>query len=101
MDEINFSENYNYKLNCTYYTTIRKKSEKYKIGNVYNINLHNIFLHKSLLIGIKYIDLSLRDNNDFYIELDTGLNYDDSRKLFKELEINGMCMLLLLRKINE
>ena len=101
MDEINFSENYNYKLNCTYYTTIRKKSEKFKIGNVYDINLDNIFLHKSLLIGIKYIDTNLKDNNDFYLELDTGLNYDESRKLFKELKIDGVCMLLLLRKINE
>lgn len=101
MDEINFNDNYNYKLNCTYYTTIRKKSEKYKIGNVYDIHLNNVYLHKSLLIGIKYIDTNLKDNNDFYLELDTGLSYDESRKLFKELEIDGVCMLLLLRKNNE
>ena len=100
MDEINFNENYNNKLNCTYYTTIRKKGEKYKIGNVYKINLYNIYLHKSILISIKYIDINLNNHNDFYVELDTGLNFEDSKKLFKELELDGVCMLLLLRKLD-
>lgn len=100
MDEINFNYNYNNKLNCTYYTTIRQKSEKYMLGNVYEINLNNIFLHKAVLIGIKYIDINLNNHYDFYTELDTGLNIIDSGELFKELELNGTCMLLLLKRID-
>lgn len=102
MDKINFNENYNNKLNCTYYTTIRKKNyEKYKIGNVYQITLNDKFLHKSVLVGIKYIDINIKNSPDFYIELDTGMNEPDFSKLFEELGLDGYCMILLLRKINE
>ena len=103
MDEINFNENYNNKLNCTYYTTIRKKSKNYIIGNVYQVKLKNEPLNKSILVGIRYIDININNINDFYIELDTGMNYDDSNELFEKLglsESGGYCMLLLLKRVD-
>lgn len=101
MDEINFDTNYNNKLDCVYYTTIRKKSEKYIRGNIYQINLNNKPIHKSLLIDIKLIDINKKFNNDYYFELDTGMNYYESKKLFGKLNIEGICMLLLLKKMDE
>ncbi len=84
MREINFSENWNNKLNCTAFTTIRKAREKYyQLNHSYQINLNRKRIGKARLIKIRII--TLHTVNEYVSRLDTGLSTDEFRKLMIEL----------------
>lgn len=53
MEKIKFSRNYNFKLSCQCFTTIRKPSDKYKIGGVYLIELAGLAIKEAVLVDIE------------------------------------------------
>lgn len=99
--EINFNENYNNKLNCRYYTTIRKKNNKYEIGDICSIKLNDKFLHKAMIMNINFINVNDIIKNETFLQLDTGLEFSKSQELFNKLGLKRMCMLLTLKNIDE
>jgi len=84
---INFSEDWNNKLSCKIFSTIRKlTSEKLdhyadNIGAVFDVTLNDVKTCEARLIGMKYSRLS--DIPDYLLWLDTGTpTRDDSLKIF-------------------
>lgn len=99
---IDFSFNWNNKLNCKSYTTFRMKSDKYKVGEVYSIYLKNQYLHDAECIDIKYLTLDKVNNYTSYI--DTGYSVDEFKnivkRMYKEKADTSVFCLLLLKKLN-
>lgn len=78
---MNFNDNYNNKLNCDIFTTIRKSSSKYKVNDVVPIELNGTQIGDAKIISIKtYSNEDLRKDSSLLtiIRLDTGLmSYDE------------------------
>lgn len=53
--KLNFYKNWNNKLGCDYFPSIRLAKEKYKIGEIYEVWLSNKFLGKCELISKKHM----------------------------------------------
>lgn len=69
--KLSFSTNWNHKLYCTCWTTIRLKNDrKYVRGQVYEVYLKDEFLGSAQLIGIRQI--SRGKINEYISHLDTG-----------------------------
>jgi hypothetical protein len=78
--EISFSYNWNNKLNCNAFTTIRLfQPDKYIIGEKYKVSLKGIPVCESVIINIK--NFKLYDLNDFIAFIDTGYNKEECRKI--------------------
>ena len=77
MEKIDFSQNWNKKLDNDVFTTIRKaKSEKYysrRLGSEFAINLNSNFKTNCLLYSCRYYS-KLRDIPAPLLMLDTGAN---------------------------
>jgi hypothetical protein len=82
MNRIDFSYCWNDKLRCIAFTTFRLNSDKYVVGNEYDIYLQGEYLYRCKLLDKKI--LKLKDVNMWITNLDTGLNVDE----FKWLIIN-------------
>jgi len=105
MKKISFSYNWNNKLNCNCFTTFRVKSEKYNVGETYEIYLNNVFVSNAKIIDIK--TLKLKDVNEWIARLDTGYSQFEFDKLIRTMYKNKFqnideidFVLLLLEKIN-
>ncbi|WP_020531435.1 hypothetical protein [Flexithrix dorotheae] len=104
--QINFSYNWNRKLNCKYFTTVRLKSEKYQIGRVYDINYsQGSHLEKIMTAEIERIfPFFLKDWKDVF-SLDTGYDPLDSKTLimnmYKNKEINWETQMLYFIMMQE
>lgn len=83
MDIIKFSTNWNNKLDCKCFTTIRLMSKKYAISNVYDIELKNVLHSRAQIVNICY---TILDNlNDFNCYLDTGYSVEETKNIFKKM----------------
>lgn len=83
-DIINFSTNWNNKVACNYFTTIRLKNcKKYEIGKTYEIHLQGKFLKHALIEDIKTIKLA--DVNEFIGGLDTGYSAHETKEIMKRM----------------
>lgn len=80
---IKFSTNWNKKLDCNYFTTIRLMSKKFEVSRIYDIELKNEHHCKSIIINIAYIKLA--DLNDFNCYLDTGYSVEETKNIFKKM----------------
>lgn len=84
---INFSKNWNNKLNCFFFTTIRPVSEKYKSGERFDIRINDVFYCYADLIEIKTLTISQITERNYNI-LDSGLNasefYDLMSKFYSK-----------------
>lgn len=70
-ETINFSYNWNSKLYCSAFTTIRVKNDKkYRIGKVYQIKLADKHQKHAKIIAIQYF--LLKNINEFMCQIDTG-----------------------------
>jgi len=85
-EKIDFSQNWNNKLNCKCFTTLRLKSEKYKIGNVYEITLKGGTMFFAKIIAIK--TLKIHQINDFIAAIDTGYSVEEMKRLIKTMYKN-------------
>ncbi|QAA81388.1 hypothetical protein EI546_06440 [Aequorivita sp. H23M31] len=84
MKTINFSYNWNNKLECKAYTTLRLENpSKYKVGEVYDVTLKDEVLHTATIVDIKI--LRLDQLNDYIAYLDTGYNLDECRNIIKRM----------------
>ena len=101
MEDIKFSTNWNNKLNCKAFTTIRLANpRKYFEGGLYNIYL------KEKQIGIaaimQIIPFKLVQLSDSISYLDTGYNKTETTRIFKQMypnydfEANELYLMTLL-----
>lgn len=99
MNEIKFSNNWNNKLDCDYYTSIRVRSEKYVVGNVFKVFLKNTLHHEAELIRV--IPISLDNINDLMAYIDAGmdsikLRYMLSKMYYHKVDIDKEVFVYLL-----
>jgi hypothetical protein len=97
---INFNENYNNKLNSTYFTTIRKNSNKYNVGEICEIHLNNEFLFNAQIIH-KAFDYFFNITT-FELCVDTGMPAGEAIDLFVNkfnIKQDEVVIMILLKKI--
>jgi len=86
MNTIKFSYNWNNKLNCNCFTTIRIANNKYKVGETYDIYLKDKLLFKAQIIEIK--PFRLDQINEFIARLDTGYSKQETTEIIKRMYKN-------------
>ncbi|MDI9857694.1 hypothetical protein [Flectobacillus roseus] len=69
---LHFAQNFNHKLDCEYFTSIRPQRDIYQIGKKMDIYCQNHFLKKATIISIK--TLTLAELDDWTAFLDAGMN---------------------------
>lgn len=81
---INFSYNWNNKLNCKAFTTIRLKNvNKDQIGKEYNILLKKQLLKSAIIEDIKTIYFN--QINEFIARVDTGYSAEETKNILKKM----------------
>jgi hypothetical protein len=104
MKDLVFSINWNKKLDCDAFTTIRQPSEVFKIGATFKVKVNK---HEKGIFTIKRITyITLDQINETMAYLDTGKDKDFAIKLIKRIynskdfdwSTQKMVYLLLVRK---
>jgi uncharacterized protein YqfB (UPF0267 family) len=86
--KLNFSNNWNNKLNCNSFTTLRLRNDgKYFAGAKVNVFLKGVFKGAGTIVGVSY--LTIDKINEFIARVDTGYSADDCRKIIKEMYKKG------------
>ena len=81
---INFSYNWNNKLNCKAFTTFKLKNvNKYQIGKEYNILLKKQLLKSAIIEDIKTIYFN--QINEFIARVDTGYSAEETKNILKKM----------------
>jgi hypothetical protein len=80
LPQIPFANNWNHKLHCDFFTTIRLKSHKYVIGQAYEITIRKEPAFDCVIVDMK--ELKLNDISEWIARLDTGLSAKECRQLF-------------------
>lgn len=81
---INFSQNWNGKLNCKFYTTIRLYQPNYYVENeMYKINLQEKYHHNGLIHSI--YSSKIYDITDRIYMLDTGYKKQQAIELLQNM----------------
>lgn len=84
LTEIQFSYNWNNKLKCKSFTTVRiENHRKYLIGQEYYIRLNKEIISKAKIRMISR--LNLESINDFISFLDTGYSVDEFKSIMKKI----------------
>lgn len=87
---IKYSTNWNNKLDCDSFTTIRLHSNKYQVGKEYTVNLKGKDLKRVKIVDKKV--LLLNDINEFIAQIDTGYSrqkcIDIIKKMYHNLNLN-------------
>jgi len=83
-NNLNFSFNWNNKLDCRCFTTIRLKNERlYPIGKELTVLLKNKPLKTVKIIDVKHF--TLPQLNEFMAMLDTGYNLESTIDIFHKM----------------
>lgn len=85
-DKLNFSYNWNNKLDCNVFTTLRLKSERYKVGNKFRLFLKEDHKKDVEIIAVKHFPLS--NITDYIAGLDTGYTAPERQALIKKMYTN-------------
>ena len=80
---LKFSYNWNNKLNCKAWTTLRKRTDKYKVGELYDVYLKNQYMGKAELISIT--KTSSPKLNAYVCYLDTGYGVAQTQQILKRM----------------
>lgn len=80
-DKLEFSYNWNNKLDCTYFTTLRLSS-RFKEGDVVEIWHQKLFKGEGRVI--KKRGIGLKDISDIMAYLDTAYNAEETRAIIKK-----------------
>ena len=81
---INFSYNWNKKLDCTAFTTIRVKNEsKFYVGRDYQIHLVDKFVKNATIKAIQYFHI--KSLNEFMSYVDTGYSLAETTKVLERM----------------
>lgn len=87
MEVINFSTNWNNKLDCKCFTTLRLKNpKKYQLNKQYLINLKKNAIKKAEIIAIKTI--YFKDINEYIASLDTGYSLEETKNIILKMYPN-------------
>lgn len=76
MEKISFKRNYNNKLANEYLITIREKSDKWKLGNVYELYDQDIACVRGHGKIVQIKELTIHDLNDWLTFLDAAMPTD-------------------------
>ena len=83
-NNIKFCANWNNKLDCSAFTTIRPKdSERFQIGREYKIILKNTFKKNARIEAIKTI--YYHQINEFIAQMDTGYSAHETKNIIKKM----------------
>jgi hypothetical protein len=82
MKSLNFSHNWNNKLDCKYFTTLRL-SDRFDIGDQVSVCLKRNEISKGEIINKKSI--MLEQINDFIAGMDTGYSVDETKDILKKM----------------
>lgn len=100
MEKLEFSTNWNNKLECKCFTTIRiYKQTKHFRGNQFEVFLQRKFKTKANVLGT--IITKLDQLNDYVCYLDTGYNKEETTAIFRKMyphidfKTQKICILLL------
>lgn len=86
-ERIEFTQNWNGKLNCNSFTTMRLHNPvKYCVGAIKQIYLKGVWKGNAKIIEVRRIYLS--DINQFIAKLDTGLSAEDCRQVIRTMYKN-------------
>jgi len=100
---IKFSQNWNNKLDCKFFTTIRKANYHVNLGDLCIISLRDKLYKWAICRHAQQVLCS--DMATGLIILDTGLELDPSLSLFKSVGINwqqpGECITFLMLEVIE
>ena len=99
MRAITFSFNWNKKLDCDAFTTIRLfQPEKYCIGEQYEIQLKKEKQFEGVIIDVK--KFMLKDLNNFVAYIDTGYSKENCQsiitKMYAKVDFNTQALSLIL-----
>lgn len=103
MEGIKFNKNYNNKLNCEFFTTIRPKKEKYKVGEFFIMSCPGIQDFMAEIISVSEYP-NLASFSELELANDTGLDdYDKIVKLFESFYSNfdGPWYLIVLKRFDK
>lgn len=103
LTRIDFSHNWNHKLDCDYYTSIRiRNDEKYVVGNYYEVFFKKDKHHESQLVDVRHMFIT--QLNEFIAGLDTGYSLEECKnillKMYPNVDFNNKQITLLLFKKN-
>jgi hypothetical protein len=92
MDSLQFNYNWNNKLDCIAFTSIRLRNDKkYQVGKSFYVNLNlgkqNILKGSATLIDIKHLRLS--QINNYIAYLDTGYPPDKCKQVIQTMYKNA------------
>lgn len=103
MESIAFSKNWNNKLNCNYFTTIRPKTDKYKINEVYQVVDNSKSVENFKAKCVILIHAKLEDIPALTIYLDCGFDkagfHSLMKSFYKERAESLMYSIILLNKL--
>ena len=80
---IKFSTNWNHKLDCNYFTTIRLYGKKYSIGKTFEVQLKDNHFCNAVVQDM-YVT-KLEQLNDFNCYLDTGYSKLETENIFRKM----------------
>lgn len=83
METISFSHNWNNKLQCHYYTTLRLNTPKYRVGQRFEIKLKGYKIHTAKIEEIRI--LGIDQINEYIAALDTGYNSEACKTMLKKM----------------
>lgn len=84
MERIDFSQNWNNKLSCNAFSTLRlQNNRKYIVGQTYEISLEGKFLGFAQL-AVKNSFLG-KNISEFIARIDTGLSVTELKKILKNM----------------
>lgn len=88
METLSFSYNWNKKLDCDFFTTLRLYNPtKYKVGNKLIIEMKLVQQKVAEVVAHKKIMLA--DINEFIAGLDTGYSVEETKNIFRRMYPNA------------
>lgn len=86
--EIKFTYNWNNKLHCKCFSTIRISNNKYKVGEKYEIHLKNSKLFEAVIKDIQYF--KPYDLTEHQARIDTGYSCKETINIIRKMYGNKM-----------
>lgn len=83
-DNLIFTNNWNNKLNCKCFTTLRlHNQQKYYRGAIKNVMLKDVSKGKAVIVGVQSFMLS--QVSEYVARIDTGLNAKECQQMIKSM----------------
>ena len=103
MNKLEFNYNWNNKLQCKVFTTIRLDNPKYTEGVKYDIVLKGESLGTAQIIGVK--KMFLKDINEYIAGIDTGYSAEECKniimKMYPKCDFEKTKLLFILLKYEQ